>query len=49
VTFVVVAIAALIPAGRRAIAVGAQPAPTIPTAPEAVDGEARPEAATPAS
>lgn len=47
VTFVVVAIAALIPAGRRAIAVGAQPAPAIPTAPETVDGDARPEAATP--
>ncbi len=33
-TFVVVAIAALIPAGRRAIAIGAEPTPAVPHAPE---------------
>lgn len=33
-TFVVVAIAALIPAGRRAIAIGAEPTPVTPHAPE---------------
>ena len=34
ITFVVVAIAAVIPAGRRAIAIGAEPTPTVPHAPE---------------
>jgi len=33
-TFIVVAIAALIPAGRRAIAIGAEPTPVSPHAPE---------------
>jgi DHA3 family macrolide efflux protein-like MFS transporter len=33
-TFVVVAIAAVIPAGRRAIAIGAEPTPATPHAPE---------------
>ena len=47
-TFVVVAIAAVIPAGKRAIAIGAQPAPAAPGHPDGDDAAADEAASQPA-
>ncbi|WP_262406179.1 MFS transporter [Protaetiibacter sp. SSC-01] len=48
-TFVVVAIAAVIPAGKRAIAIGAQPAPAAPGHPDGDDAAADEPASQPTS